>query len=38
MDTMSELAVAAAATFYSILSEELTAEGIESARLAEHDI
>lgn len=38
MDTMSELTIAAAATFYSIISEELVAEGIESARLAEHDI
>lgn len=37
MDTMSELSIAAAATFFSIISEELMAEGIESARLAEDD-
>jgi hypothetical protein len=38
MDTNSELTRAAAETFFAIISEELLAEGIESARLAEHDV
>jgi hypothetical protein len=37
MDTNSELGRAAAATFLAIVREELLAEGIDSARLAELD-
>jgi hypothetical protein len=37
MDTGSELGRAAAAAFFSIIREELLAEGVEYARLAEHD-
>ncbi len=38
MDTNSELGKAAAAAFFAIIRDELLAEGVESARLAEHDI
>jgi hypothetical protein len=37
MDTNSELGRRAAATFFAIIREELLAEGIDCARLAEHD-
>jgi hypothetical protein len=35
MGTMSELGKAAATTFFAIISQELMAEGITSARVAE---
>jgi hypothetical protein len=38
MDTNSELGKAAAAAFFAIIRDELLAEGVESARLAEHQI
>ena len=38
MDTNSELGKAAAAAFFAIIRDELLAEGVESARLAEHEI
>jgi hypothetical protein len=38
MDTNSELGKASAAAFFAIIRDELLAEGVESARLAEHQI
>jgi hypothetical protein len=38
MDTNSQLGKAAAAAFFGIIRDELLAEGIDSARLAEHEI
>ena len=38
MDTNSELGKAAAAAFFAIIRDELLAEGVESARLAEPQI
>jgi hypothetical protein len=38
MDTNSELGKAAAAAFFAIIRDELLAEGVDSARLAEHEI
>jgi hypothetical protein len=37
MDTNSELGKAAAAAFFAIIRDELLAEGIDCARLAEHE-